>query len=82
MGYDTHPADFIQPLGPDAGVAAWSWKPVPGPAFAVLTPRGRDWEMSRYHAYQTQLADRPVGETSAQAAAFLGIAADGILSHT
>ena len=80
MGYDTHPADLVQPL--DAGgVAAWTWKAVPEPALRALTPRGRAWELDRYQAYQAQLVSRPVGETFTQATAFLGIAADGIVSH-
>ena len=80
MGYDTHPADLVQPLD-SSGVAAWTWKPVPEPALGALTPRGRAWELDRYQAYQAQLASRPVGETFTQATAFLGIAADGILSR-
>jgi hypothetical protein len=82
MGYDTHPADFIQPRDPGPGVAAWTWKPVPEPAFAALPPRGRNWEMTRYQAYQARLADRATGETFTQATAFLGTAAEGIFSHT
>lgn len=81
MDYHTHPADFIQPLDPGPGVAAWTWKPVTAPACAALTLRGQDWEMTRYHAYQAQLAHRPVGDTFDQATAFLGIAAEGILSR-
>lgn len=80
LGYDTHPADLVQPLG-SGGVAAWTWKPVPEPALGALTPRGRAWELDRYQAYQARLASRPVGETFTQATAFLGIAADGILSR-
>ena len=80
MGYDTHPADLIQPLD-SGGVAAWTWKPAPEPALGALTPRSRAWELDRYQAYQAQLASRPVGETFTQATAFLGIAADGILSR-
>jgi hypothetical protein len=44
IGYDTDPADFIQPLSnrPDAGrVAAWTWRPVPEPALVSLAPRAR-----------------------------------------
>ena len=40
MGYDTDPADFIQPLGtrPGAGrIAAWTWRPVPEPALTQAT---------------------------------------------
>lgn len=81
MGYDAHPADLIQPVAAD-GVAAWTWKPVPEPALGTLTPRGRAWELERYQAYQAQLASRAVGGTFTRAAAFLGIATEGILSHT
>jgi hypothetical protein len=80
MGYDTHLADLVRPLA-SAGVAAWTWKAVPEPALGALTPRGRAWELDRYQAYQAQLASRPVGGTFTQATAFLGIAADGILSR-
>jgi hypothetical protein len=80
MGYDTHPAGLVQPLD-SGGVADWTWKAVPEPALGALTPRGRAWELDRYQAYQAQLASRPVGETFTQATAFLGIAADGILSR-
>ena len=82
MGYHTHPADFIQPLDRGPGIAAWTWKPVPEPAFAALPPRGRDWEITRYQAYQAQLAGRAIGEIFTQATAFLDIAADSILSRT
>jgi hypothetical protein len=80
MGYDTDPADFIQPLDspPGAGrIAAWTWRPMPEPALASLTPRAREWEMTRYRAYQAQLAGQPIGETFSQATAFLNLAADG-----
>jgi len=81
MGYDTHPADLIQPLA-GGGVAGWTWMPAPEPALGALTPRGRAWELERYQAYQAQLASQAVGETFTRAAAFLGIATDGILCHT
>jgi hypothetical protein len=82
MGYDIHPADLIQPFDAGRGIAAWTWKPAPEPAFGALTPRSRTWEMSRYRAYQAQLANRPVGGTFTHATAFIAIATDGILSHT
>jgi len=81
MGYDAHPADFIQPLDSGAGIAAWTWKLVPEPSLGALTPRGRAWELTRYQAYQNRLASRTVGEIFTQATAFLGLAADGILSR-
>jgi hypothetical protein len=80
MGYDTDPADFIQPPNrpPGAGrIAAWTWRPLPEPTLASLTPRAREWEMTRYRAYQAQLAGQPIGETFSQATAFLNLAADG-----
>lgn len=43
----------------------------------------REWEMTRYRAYQAQLAGQPIGETFRRATAFLRRAADGSsLSHT
>jgi hypothetical protein len=85
MGYDADPADFIQPLDPRPAaasrIAAWTWKPVAEPTLAPLTQRGRDWEMTRYRAYQRQLADRPVGEAFGRAVAFLRLAAQASLSH-
>jgi hypothetical protein len=82
MGYDTDPADFIHPLdsppGTAAGrVAAWTWRPVPEPALTSLTPRAREWEMTRYRAYQAQLAGQPIGEAFTRATAFLHLAAEG-----
>jgi hypothetical protein len=80
MGYDTDPTDFIQPLDspPGAGrIAAWTWRPVPEPALGSLTPRAREWEMTRYRAYQGQLAGQPIEETFSRATAFLRPAAEG-----
>ena len=85
MGYYADHADFIQPVlgdtGPGAGsVADWTWRPMPEPRLAALSARGQGWEMTRYRAYQVQLAGHPVGETFKRAAAFLHMAADGSLS--
>ena len=86
MGYDADPAEFIQPLDsrPDADrIAAWTWRPVPEPALVPLTPRAREWEMTRYRAYQARLAAQPIGDTFIQAVAFLRLAAEsGTLSRT
>ena len=80
MGYHLDPADFIQPEesqpGADhGGVTAWRWRPVPEPDLGSLPPRGQAWEMTRYRAYQAQLAGHSTGETFGQAAAFLKLAA-------
>jgi len=80
MGYDTDPGDFIQPLAsrPGAGrIAAWTWRSVPEPALGSLAPGTREWEMTRYRAYQAQLASQPVGATFRRATAFLRLAAEG-----
>jgi hypothetical protein len=85
MGYHADPADFIQPqeasCSPDADpIADWTWRPLPEPALASLPPRGQDWEMARYRAYQAQLAGHPMGETFSRAVAFLRLAAERSLS--
>jgi len=88
MGYDAEPEDFIQPLVPGpgattAGIAAWTWKSLPEPALASLTPGAREWELARYRAYQAQLAGRAAGQIFSQATEFLRLAAeDSSLSHT
>jgi hypothetical protein len=78
MGYHADPAEFIQPghgpPGSGNGAAAWRWKSLPEPALASLPPRGRAWEITRYWAYQAQLAGHTIGETFGRAAAFLKLA--------
>jgi hypothetical protein len=76
MGYYVDPADFIKPeescSGPDAGrITAWTWRSLPEPALGSLAPRGQAWEMTRYRAYEAQLAGHTIGETFGRAAAFL-----------
>ena len=82
MGYDADHADFVQPLDPGPGAAAPHSPPGPGdrcpsPRFPSLTERGREWELTRYRAYQAELAGHPVGETFTQATAFLRLVAEG-----
>ena len=83
IGYDTDHADFIQPLARRPGaaggrIAAWTWRSLSQPALASLTPRAREWEITRYRAYQAQLAGQPIGETFSRATAFIRLAAEGI----
>ena len=64
MGYHADHADFIQPCrrraaGGDAPITEWTWRSLPAPAVATLPPRGQEWELSRYQAYQDLLAGRP-----------------------
>jgi hypothetical protein len=80
IGEEADLAEFIQ--SGNGGTATgqghigdWAWRPVPEPALASLSPRGRSWEMSRYRAYQAELAGHTVDETFGRAAAFLKRAA-------
>src|ERR1700722_4005736 len=76
MGYYADHADFIQPRpdeveGGDAPITEWTWRSLPVPALETLPPRGQEWELSRYRAYQDGLAGRPIGETFTLGSAFL-----------
>jgi hypothetical protein len=87
MGHHVDHVDFIHPEairpGPDDGrITAWTWESVPPPALASLPPRGQAWEMTRYKAYQAQLADHTIGEIFGRAAAFLKLAAVKATSGT
>jgi hypothetical protein len=73
LGRSADPAGFISP--PDDGVAAWTWRPLPEPQLDELTPRARQWELSRYRAYQARLAGRDIARTFARCAEFLAGAA-------
>lgn len=58
----------------ERGINAWTWNSLPEPALASLPPRGQDWEMTRYRAYETRLAGHTVGHTFGPPAAFLRLA--------
>lgn len=76
MGYYSDHADFIKPkpsaerIG-DAPIAEWTWNSLPVPAVETLPPRGQEWELSRYRAYQDWLAGHTIGEIFDRAAAFV-----------
>jgi hypothetical protein len=77
ISHDADHVDFIHPE-PHPGedrMTAWTWNPVPQPALASLPPRGQAWEMTRYRAYQAQLAGHTVGEVFGTAVPFLEQAA-------
>jgi hypothetical protein len=84
MGQDADLTDFVRPdAGPDDGAAGgrltgWRWKSLPAPALAPLTPRGQEWELARYEAYQEQLADQAIADTFGRAAAFLNLTAERV----
>ena len=78
MGYYADHADFIQPRpeegdGGHAPITEWTWRSLAAPTLETLPPRGQEWELSRYHAYQERLGGRPVGETFSLASAFLAL---------
>jgi len=79
MGYHVDLADFIQPEqhhpgASHGGVTAWRWRSLTEPDLRSLPPRGRASELTRYRAYQAQLAGHTIGETFDRAAAFLKLA--------
>ena len=78
-GHEVDHTDFIRPRpgdrGADDGITGWTWAPAPEPTLASLSPRGQDWELARWQAYQAQIAGHTVGEVFGQTAAFLKRAA-------
>jgi hypothetical protein len=69
IGDETDLGEFVAPGqgDPDPGngpITGWTWKPVPEPKLASLAPQGQAWEMTRYKAYQAQLAGHTIGETA------------------
>jgi hypothetical protein len=72
-------AKFVEPGAPDPDIGAritgWTWRPAGEPALTWLPPRAQAWEMTRYQAYQTQLAAHTIGETFGRSAAFLTLTA-------
>jgi hypothetical protein len=87
MGHDADHVDVIKPGARRPGrggdrITAWMWKPVPEPAPGSLSPRGQAWEMTRYRAYQAQLAGHTIGETFGRAAAFLSLTATNTAAIT
>jgi hypothetical protein len=87
IGDEADLAEFIEPggAGPGAGegrIRGWTWKPVPVPALGSLPQRAQAWEMTRYRAYQAQLAGHAIGATFGRAAGFLRLAAADATSIT
>jgi hypothetical protein len=71
-------AQFVQAApgsASDGRGTAWMWKPVPRPVLVSLSPQAQAWEMSRYEAYQAQLAGYGIEEIFRRAATFLTPAA-------
>ena len=86
MGYKADHEGFLEPAASPSGraggqVAAWTWKQIPDPGLSELPQRAQKWELTRYRAYQAQLAGRRIGDTFSQAASFLRETAEGSLGH-
>jgi hypothetical protein len=80
IAHEVDLAEFIEPRTPEPGadngpITGWTWKSVPRPALASLPPRAQAWEMRRYRAYRTQLADHTIREIFNRAVAFLELTA-------
>ena len=70
IGDEADLAEFIEPsqVGQDSSaerITGWMWRPVPESKLAKLSPPGQAWEMTRYQAYQAQLAGHTSGRPSA-----------------
>jgi hypothetical protein len=83
MGHEVDHVDFIRLDASRAGtgddrITAWSWNFLPEPALESLPLRGRDWEMTRYLAYQAELAGHTIGKVFGCATAFLNLAAANV----
>jgi hypothetical protein len=79
IGGEADLAEFIEPIqnGQDSGtgrITGCTWEPMPKSKLASLTSHRRAWEMSRYRAYQAQLAGHTIGETFGRATTFLKLA--------
>ncbi len=75
LGRSVDPAEFVRPATGSDGSIGWAWRPQPEPGLARLSPRARQWELSRYRAYQARLAERDIARTFTRCAEFLGPAA-------
>jgi endogenous inhibitor of DNA gyrase (YacG/DUF329 family) len=72
IGDEADLAEFV--AAGEGRITGWTWKPVPEPALASLSPRGQEWEMTQYRAYQAYLAGHAIGETFGRATEFLKLA--------
>lgn len=80
MGYDADQVDFVRPVAASRGragdqITAWIWRTVLEPELRLGASPENAWEMTRYQAYEANVAGRTVGEVFSQAAEFLNLAA-------
>jgi hypothetical protein len=52
LGKSVEPDEFVCPAVGDDGAGGWAWRPLPEPRLDGLAQRARQWELSRYSAYQ------------------------------
>jgi hypothetical protein len=72
LGKSVDPAGFVHPVAAgDDGAITWTWRLLPEPDLGGLGLRARQWELSRYRAYQGRLAGRPIPRTFTRCAEFL-----------
>ena len=74
IGQSADPASFVQAAADD-DKADWAWRPLPEPALGGLAARARQWELSRYQAYQARLAGHDIARTFTRCTDFLARAA-------
>ena len=75
LGKSVEPDEFVCSAIGDNGAAGWNWRPLPEPGLDGLASRARQWELSRYRAYQGRLAERDIARTFARCTEFLAQAA-------
>ncbi len=72
LGRSVDPAGLVRPAaGGGDGAIGWTWCPLPEPDLTRLGPRARQWELSRYRAYQARLAGRDIARTFTRCTEFL-----------
>jgi hypothetical protein len=75
LGKSIEPDEFVRPAVGEEGAGGWAWRPLPEPGLEALATRARQWELSRYRAYQGRLAGRDIARTFARCTEFLAQAA-------
>jgi hypothetical protein len=76
MGVHLDPDEFLEAASAGEAAPTWTWSALPEPVTQELSPRGQEWERSRYQAYQEWLAGRAITDTFTLAAWFLRMAAE------
>jgi hypothetical protein len=81
IGLDVDLADLVRyrsaqrPPDRDGGGGNWTWRQLPEPDLDWLSPRGQEWELARYQAYEAWLSGHVVSETFDRIVSFLRQAA-------